>query len=95
MIIKEISIQNFKSFGNNKQTIKFSDKGELILLYGKNGHGKCVHKTTSIDIDIDDIELTHNLINFLETTETGNKILIYIKENKQLLYEKIEKFKKH
>jgi len=40
MLIKEISIQNFKSFGNNKQTIKFSDRGELVLLYGDNGAGK-------------------------------------------------------
>ncbi len=40
MIIKEISIQNFKSFGNNLQTVKFDDTGKLILFYGKNGKGK-------------------------------------------------------
>jgi len=40
MIIKEISIQNFKSFGNNKQTITFGNKGNLILLTGGNGEGK-------------------------------------------------------
>jgi DNA repair exonuclease SbcCD ATPase subunit len=41
MTIKEISIKNFKSYGNSKQTLKINDKkGELILLMGKNGNGK-------------------------------------------------------
>lgn len=41
MIIKSISIKNFKSFGNNTQTLSFSTNiGELILLSGKNGAGK-------------------------------------------------------
>jgi len=40
MLIKEISLQNFKSFGNNKQVIKFDNNGSLILLSGKNGNGK-------------------------------------------------------
>jgi predicted ATP-binding protein involved in virulence len=92
MIVKEINIRNFKSFGNNKQSISFGD-GELILLCGKNGHGKCVHESTSIDIDIKDISLTDEFINFLETTELGNKIYIYIKETNPFLYEKIKKFK--
>jgi DNA repair exonuclease SbcCD ATPase subunit len=41
MIISEIGIRGFKSFGNNEQTLKLnSDKGELILLTGSNGNGK-------------------------------------------------------
>lgn len=41
MIIKSISIKNFKSFGNNTQTVFFSTStGELILLSGENGAGK-------------------------------------------------------
>ena len=41
MIIKSISLKNFKSFGNNKQTINFNTtNGDLILISGKNGHGK-------------------------------------------------------
>jgi DNA repair exonuclease SbcCD ATPase subunit len=41
MIIKEISIKNFKSFGNNEQVLKLNtEKGELILLQGSNGNGK-------------------------------------------------------
>ena len=41
MIISEITIKNFKSFGNNEQTLKLNtNKGELILLAGSNGNGK-------------------------------------------------------
>ena len=41
MYIKEIKIKNFKSFGNNEQTLKINtEKGELILLSGSNGNGK-------------------------------------------------------
>ncbi len=41
MIIKSIALKNFKSFGNNKQTISFNTtSGDLILISGKNGHGK-------------------------------------------------------
>lgn len=41
MIIKSITFRNFKSFGNNKQTIKFdTNNGELILISAKNGNGK-------------------------------------------------------
>jgi DNA repair exonuclease SbcCD ATPase subunit len=41
MIISEISIKNFKSYGNAPQVIKFDkDSGKLILLMGNNGQGK-------------------------------------------------------
>jgi DNA repair exonuclease SbcCD ATPase subunit len=41
MIISEISIKNFKSYGNAPQVIKFEkDSGKLILLMGNNGMGK-------------------------------------------------------
>lgn len=41
MIISEIGIRNFKSFGNNEQVLKLNtEKGDLILLVGKNGAGK-------------------------------------------------------
>lgn len=41
MIIKSISLKNFKSFGNNKQTVSFNTTtGDLILLSGQNGAGK-------------------------------------------------------
>lgn len=41
MLISEISIKGYKSFGNNEQVLKLNtDKGELILLLGENGSGK-------------------------------------------------------
>ena len=41
MNISEIGISGFKSFGNNEQVLKLNtEKGELILLCGKNGNGK-------------------------------------------------------
>lgn len=41
MIIEEIGIRGYKSFGNNEQKVKFNtETGELILLVGQNGAGK-------------------------------------------------------
>lgn len=41
MVISNVSIRNFKSFGNNEQNLNIStDKGSLILLSGSNGNGK-------------------------------------------------------
>ena len=41
MIIEEISIRGYKSFGNTEQVVKFNtESGELILLCGSNGSGK-------------------------------------------------------
>jgi DNA repair exonuclease SbcCD ATPase subunit len=41
MIINEIGIRGYKSFGNNEQVVKLNtEKGELVLLVGKNGNGK-------------------------------------------------------
>lgn len=41
MLIEEIGIRNFKSFGNSRQSLKFNTQdGELILLVGQNGAGK-------------------------------------------------------
>jgi DNA repair exonuclease SbcCD ATPase subunit len=41
MVIKELSIKGFRSFGNNIQRISLrEDSGSLILLSGQNGSGK-------------------------------------------------------
>jgi len=41
MIIEEIGIRNFKSFGNARQSLQLNtDNGGLILLVGNNGAGK-------------------------------------------------------
>lgn len=93
MLISEIGIRGYKSFGNNEQVLKLNtENGELILLMGNNGNGKCVEKNTCIDIEINDIILTKELINWLETTERGSRFLLYIKETNNILYEKIKDF---
>jgi hypothetical protein len=95
MLISEIGIRGFKSFGNNEQVVKLNtEKGELILLVGNNGAGKCVDKKTSIDIEINDLQLSSDLINYLETTDSGRRIFLYIKENNSILYERIEEYKR-
>lgn len=54
MLIEELSIKGFKSFGNQIQTIKLNrEEGELILIVGSNGNGKSVVLSTEIEIDID------------------------------------------
>ena len=41
MVIEEIGIKNFKSFGNARQSVQLNtDKGGLIILVGNNGMGK-------------------------------------------------------
>ena len=93
MIIKNITIRNLKSFGNAPQKIDLWDNGNLILLSGRNGAGKCVDKKTHIDIEINDLQLSKDLILYLETTEAGKRFLLYIKETNIFLYEKIKDFK--
>jgi ABC-type iron transport system FetAB ATPase subunit len=96
MIIKEIGIRGYKSFGNNEQVLKLNTEGgELILLTGNNGNGKCVDKKTLIDLDISDLTITDELIDYLDKTEKGRTIFLYVKENKKLLYEKIKNFRRN
>lgn len=41
MLISELTIRGYKSFGNNEQLIKLNtERGELVLLVGNNGNGK-------------------------------------------------------
>lgn len=41
MVISEIGIRGFRSYGNNEQVLKLNNqKGDLILLVGENGSGK-------------------------------------------------------
>jgi len=67
MIIKSISLKNFKSFGNNKQTVEFNTTtGDLILISGQNGHGKCLSPDTEIEIFIEDEKTRNLLLEFLK-----------------------------
>ena len=41
MKLTKLIIQNFKSFGANKNELEFdTEKGNLCLIVGKNGNGK-------------------------------------------------------
>jgi len=94
MVISEIGIRGFKSYGNNEQVLKLNeDGGELILLVGENGSGKCVEKNTTIEVDFQDLEITEGLIELMGSTELGKKIFLYIEERNPPLYEKIKIFK--
>lgn len=94
MLINEISIRGFKSYGNNPQILKLNtEKGELILLVGSNGAGKSVIKETKIDIKIP-LELfsLEDFIYLLEIMEEENEYILYIKENNKKLYEEYTEY---
>jgi len=89
MLISEIGIRGFKSFGNNEQVVKLNtEKGELILLVGNNGNGKSVVDKTEIEINfpIESLNIDEFQI-FLEVMGEGNEYIEYIKENNYSLYE--------
>ena len=71
MIISELEIKSYKSFGNNPQTVKMNtENGELVLLVGMNGSGKSLILSTEIDIEIDITTLSDvDKKIFLDTTE--------------------------
>ena len=67
MIIKSNSLKNLKSFGNKKQNDSLNTTtGDLILLSGQNGAGKCLSPDTEVDIQIDDEKTKEKLLNFLK-----------------------------
>lgn len=50
IIFKTISIKNFLSYGNVPTSWDL-DKYPTTLIVGRNGQGKCVDKSTEIEID--------------------------------------------
>ena len=94
MIISEITLKNFKSYGNNEQTLTLNTKnGELILLAGSNGNGKSVVVSTTIDVDIILESFTLNdFIKFLDIMGAEKRYILYIKENNHKLYEEYIKY---
>lgn len=89
MLIKEITLKNFKSFGNNEQSLKLNtEKGELILLMGRNGNGKSVIDETEIDVKIPIENMNLKELNeFLGIMGMGSEYIKCIKENNISLYE--------
>lgn len=88
MIIEEIGIRGYKSFGNNEQVVKLNtEKGELVLLVGNNGNGKSVIPTTEIEVEIPLEKFNLEEFNsFLETMGRENRYIEYIKEKNYSLY---------
>lgn len=89
MIIKEIGIRGFKSYGSNEQVVRLNpDKGELILLCGSNGNGKSLVMTTEIEIDMSFLKSIslEDFILFLEVMEEERMYILHIKENNKKLY---------
>jgi len=74
MLIEEVTIKGFKSFGNQIQTIKLNrEEGELILIVGSNGNGKSVVLSTEIEVEINLDELSDSeKVIFWETMDTGS-----------------------
>lgn len=66
MKITELKFKNIGPYGNNYQELKFEEEGSLNLIVGKNGHGKCVHPDTEIEIQFEEKELEERFKNFLE-----------------------------
>jgi ABC-type Mn2+/Zn2+ transport system ATPase subunit len=73
MQINEISWRNFNSYGNITQRIDFqNDQGDLYLLLGKNGHGKCLSPDTIIEVEIEDPEIQSKFLRFLREKSLYN-----------------------
>jgi hypothetical protein len=89
MLIKEIGIRGFRSFGNNEQIVKLNtENGELVLLVGNNGNGKSVVDETEVEIkfSIENLDID-DFCTFLEVMDMESEYIEYIKENNYSLYE--------
>ena len=62
---KSIEYKNFLSVGNAPIRLSL-DTHPLTLITGKNGAGKCLDKTTKIDIHISDKEVEKIFLEFMK-----------------------------
>lgn len=70
MKIKTVEFKNFASYGNRTQRIDFEDdRGELYLVLGNNGAGKCLSPETEIMVSIDNESIRSEFLNFLKAKE--------------------------
>lgn len=65
IIFKKLKYQNFLSAGTNPIEIQF-DNVFTTLIVGENGAGKCLHRSTVVDIQCDDLETKKKLEIFLK-----------------------------
>ena len=64
MYLKSISIKNFLSYGERPIIYQF-DRHQMMLVTAKNGSGKCVDKSTKIDVQLQDEETHKKFIEFI------------------------------
>ena len=90
MLISEIGIRGYKSFGNNEQVLKLdTDKGKLILLTGGNGRGKSVDIETEIEVDISIVDFNNKEYNVLLNILGNDNFSFENKDNKENIITKI------
>lgn len=53
IIFKKITYKNFLSYGNNPAEIVLNQHG-TTLISGFNGQGKCLHKSTIVEVNPDE-----------------------------------------
>ncbi len=72
MRIVEVSWKNFNSYGNSVSRVDFEkDSGDLYLLIGGNGNGKCLSPDTLIEIDIEDPIIKEEFLSFLKNKRSN------------------------
>jgi hypothetical protein len=60
---KKLCFKNILSYGSNLQEIDF--KSGLNLVSGKNGHGKCLEKSTKINVNAEPF-IIEKLVSFIK-----------------------------
>lgn len=75
IIFRNITWKNLLSTGNNPITIQL-DRSPTTLIVGQNGAGKCLHRSTEVDIKCDDPESNKKLTNHFMTCNDEVKLTI-------------------
>ena len=67
MKIELLKFKNFANYGDEVQQIHFNQNlAEFYLILGKNGDGKCLSKSTEIEVDIEDPHIKEQFLEFLK-----------------------------
>ena len=74
MRILSVDWKNFNSYGNAVQRIDLESKGDLYLLLGSNGYGKCLSPETEIEVEIEDLEIKEKFLEFLSKKTIPNPL---------------------
>lgn len=65
MKIVSVEWKNFNSYGNSPTRIDFDNGGDLFLLLGGNGNGKCLSPESEIEVEIEDEKIKLEFLEFL------------------------------